>query len=122
MREAKRQLSGDPVLFRIMSTLKEAGKTDKELLNYLDMAHGTFDAWKYRNIKSYLSRIDDIAEFLNVSPNYLLRGIDDEVNFETLSEAEIRLIKLYRNSDAKGRTHILECAEYVSEAVKPIAG
>ncbi|MBQ3320624.1 hypothetical protein IJG71_00605 [Candidatus Saccharibacteria bacterium] len=117
MREAKRRLSDDPVLARIMSSLKEAGRTDKELLNHLGMVHGTFDAWKFRNIKSYLTRIDDIAEFLNVSPNYLLRGVDDEVNFETLSEAEIRLIKFYRSSNAKGRTHILECAEYVSKSV-----
>ena len=117
MREAKRRLSDDPVLVRIMSALKEAGRTDKELLNHLGMVHGTFDAWKFRNIKSYLTRIDDIAEFLNVSPNYLLRGVDDEVNFETLSEAEIRLIKFYRSSNAKGRTHILECAEYVSKSV-----
>ena len=122
MREAKRRLSDDPVLLRIMSALKEAGKTDKELLTHLGMVHGTVDAWKYRNIKSYLTRIDDIAEFLNVSPNYLLRGIDDEVNLETLSESEIRLIKLYRSSNAKGRTHILECAEYVNEAVKSVAG
>ena len=117
LREAKRKLSNDPILLRIIASLKEAGKTDKELLEHLNMVHGTFDAWKYRGIKSYMSRINDIAEFLDVSPNYLLRGIDDEVNLETLSEAEIQLVKKYRKADDAGKRHILEMVEYVSRDV-----
>ena len=116
MREAKRRLSSDPVLHRIIDSLKAAGKKDKDLIEYLGMVRGTATAWKYRNIKSYLTHINDIAEFLNVSPNYLLRGIDDDVNLETLSEAEIRLINLYRSADNRGRHYILESAGYARNA------
>ena len=59
------------------------------------MVRGTFSSWRYKNVKSYMPRLDDIANFFNVSQNYLLRCIDDEVNLETLSEAEIQLVKKY---------------------------
>ena len=58
MREAKRRLSNDPVLHRIIDSSKAAGKKDKDLIEYLGMVRGTATAWKYRNIKSYLTRIN----------------------------------------------------------------
>ena len=112
MREAKRCLSTDSVLLRIMNLLKEAEKSDTALLRHLNMPVGTFDSWKFRNNKSYLTRINDIAEFLNVSPDYLLRGTTEE-NLDTLSKSKIELIKLYRNTDEKGRCHIMNSAERV---------
>ena len=117
MREAKRCLSTDPVLLRIMNLLKEAEKSDTALLRHLNMPAGTFDSWKFRNNKSYLTRINDIAEFLNVSPDYLLRGTTEE-NLDTLSKSEIELIKLYRNTDEKGRCHIMISAEYASKSAE----
>ena len=114
MRISKRKLTDDPIVHRIMASLKDVGKTEKELIEYLGMVRGTFTSWKFQNIKSYMSRINDIAEYLNVSPNYLLRGVDDEVNFETLSEAEIQLIKRYRIADDAGKDFILTSAKYVT--------
>ena len=114
MRVPKHQLSNDPILRRIIDAIKNSGKTEKSLIDHLQMVRGTFSSWRYKNVKSYMARIDDIANFLNVSPNYLLRGIDDEVNLETLSEAEIQLVKKYRKADDKGKQHILEMVEYVS--------
>ncbi len=113
MRVSKRKLTNDPVLLRIISALKDIGKTEKQLIEYLGMVRGTFTSWRYQNVKSYMSHIDEISEYLSVSPNYLLRGIDDEVNFETLSEAEIQLLKKYRSADENGKSFILAAAGYV---------
>lgn len=37
-----------------------------------------------------------MAEYLDVTANYLLYGRDEEVNGYTLSAGEIRLVRLYR--------------------------
>ena len=114
MRVSRRKLTSDPVLLRIIAALKDIGKTEKELIEYLGMVRGTFTSWRYQNVKSYMAHIDEISEYLSVSPNYLLRGIDDEVNFETLSEAEIQLIKKYRSADESGKNFILTAAGYTA--------
>ena len=118
MRVPTHQLSDDPILRRIIDAIRDSGKTEKSLIDHLQMVRGTFSSWRYKNVKSYMSRIDDIANFLNVSPNYLLRGIDDEVNLETLSEAEIQLVKKYRQADDAGKSYILMSADYVSRGME----
>ena len=115
MRVSKHELTSDLVVHRIIAALKDIGKTEKQLIDHLGMVRGSFTSWKYKGVKSYMSRIDDIAEYLHVSPNYLLRGVDDEVNFETLSEAEIQLIKSYRSANDEGKNFILTSAKYVTK-------
>ena len=122
MRVPTHQLSDDPILRRIIDAIRDSGKTEKSLIDHLQMVRGTFSSWRYKNVKSYMSRIDDIANFLNVSPNYLLRGIDDEVNIETLSEAEIQRVKKYRQADDAGKSYILMSADYVSRDAVRDAG
>ena len=113
---SKRELTDDPVVHRMIEALSESGMPEKSLIEKLGMAHGTFTSWKYGRVKSYQVHINEMAEILNVSPNFLLRGTDDEVGVETLSEAEIRLIKGYRNADREGQRHILEMVGYVEMA------
>lgn len=116
MIEPKRKMTDDPIIARIVELLGRRGITEKELIQKLGMSRGTFTAWKYGKIRSYLSRINEIADILEVSPNLLLRGVDEEVNVETLSEAEIQLIKAYRSMDNKGQRLISEMAGYILKA------
>ena len=116
MVEPKRELTDDPVLHRIIGALDDSGLTEKKLIEELGMSHGTFTSWKYGRVKSYQAHINEIAEILNVSPNYLLRGVDEEIEVETLSESEVRLIKGYRAADRDGQRHILEMVGYVETA------
>ena len=113
MRESKRTLTDDPIVLRIINLLKSKNKTDKELSDHLKLTHGITTAWKYGGSKSYRPHINEIAEFLEVSPNYLLRGIDEDVNLATLSEAEITLIKGFRSVDSDGKRHIMEMVQYI---------
>ena len=57
----------------------EQGKTEKDLVMYLGLGNGAFTHWKYENQKSFMIHINQIADFLGVSPNYLLRGIDEPI-------------------------------------------
>ena len=64
------------------------------------------------------SDIDKIANYLNVSPNYLLIGIDDEVNMNDMNENEISLIKMYRELDPKRRKCLMEIIRNFMNSVK----
>ena len=116
MVEAKNKVTDDKVVVRIMDLLAKRNLTEKELIDRLGMARGTFTAWKYGRVKSYQAHITEIAEILDVSPNYLLRGADDEIDVETLSESEKQLIKSYRSVGNDGRRHIDEMVEYIVKA------
>ena len=61
---------------RLEKALKDIGKTQKDLAEYLEVPAGTISTWKKRNSigKKYLN---EVAKFLNVSTDYLL-GFEDE--------------------------------------------
>ena len=56
----------------ILSLLKEKQKTQKELTDYLGITQNAFTDWKSGRIKSYRKHLSKIAEFFNVSVDYLL--------------------------------------------------
>ena len=47
--------------------------------------------------------MEKIAEYLEVTPEYLTEGVDDFINVSTMTSSELRLIQLYRkmSKDAK---------------------
>ena len=80
MRESVNKLTDDPVVLRIMDQLQLQNLTEKSLLEFLGTSNSLFNAWKYRNVKSYVKYIDRIAEYLGVEKDYLLEGTDSYVN------------------------------------------
>ena len=116
MVEPKNPLTDDPVMIRIMELLDNQSLNEKDLIEKLGMARGTFTAWKYGRTRSYQGHITEIAEILDVSPNYLLRGSDDEIDVETMSDSEKQLIKAYRKIGSDGRRHIDEMVAFIVEA------
>ena len=61
------------IIDKIIMLLEQKEKTQKELTDYLGLEKSTFSAWKSGKSKSYSKHISKIAEFLSVSPDYLLR-------------------------------------------------
>lgn len=59
-------------LSKILNLLKEQKKTQKQLTDYLGVGKTVFTGWKSGVNNSYLKHIGKIAEFLNVSTDYLL--------------------------------------------------
>lgn len=64
------------VLDRISNLLKEQHKKQKDLTDYLGISKNIFTNWNSGASKSYLKYIDKIAEFFNVSTDYLLEKTD----------------------------------------------
>ncbi len=102
------EVSKDPVLCRIMDVLRQRKRTNKDLEKYLHLANGTFNSWKFKGIKSYLTHIREIAEFLNVSTNYLFNGSELDVKSEEITATELEIIQMFRKVDLKGQECILE--------------
>ena len=63
----------------IKSLLEITDKTQKDLCDYLGLEKGTFSAWNGNRSQSYKKYIPQIADFFNVSTDYLL-GKTDEKN------------------------------------------
>ena len=92
----------DPVLTRIVALMEERGTTDKALSEYLGVGKGTISHWKYNRRSTYLQYINPICDFLETTPTYLFRGVQDEgVGEMTPSESE--MIRNYRKVGKEGQ-------------------
>lgn len=82
-------------LEKIVYILKQSNKTQKDLTDYLGVQKTAFTQWKLGKNTSYLKHISKIAEYLNVSADYLLGNSDIKnkpatVNGDELSEDVLR--------------------------------
>ncbi len=60
------------IINRISALLEEQNKSQKDLTDYLGVEKSVFSTWKKNKSKSYMKYINQIAEFFNVSVDYLL--------------------------------------------------
>lgn len=72
-------------LDKITNLLKEQGKKQKDLTDFLGISKNAFTDWKSGRIKSYNKHLPQIAEFLDVSVDYLV-GKTDKKNKTAPSE------------------------------------
>ncbi len=70
-------------LNKILFLLKEQEKTQKDLMDYLGLGKTAFTGWKSGANTSYLKYISKIAEFLEVSTDYLL-GVQNSYDFSPI--------------------------------------
>jgi len=83
----------DETLERIIIKMKEQHILDKDLIDFLHLPRGTFSNWKRNLGKSYYEHIVEIADKLNVSCDYLLRGWETK---HSLSQSEEMMVEKYR--------------------------
>ena len=96
MRNTTRIVVDEPVLNRILDTMKEKGVNQQEVSQYLGLGNGVFTKWKYDNGKSYMKHLNKIAEYLGVSRTYLLNGINEVEKDEELTQKEQKLVEAFR--------------------------
>ncbi|MBR0173624.1 MAG: hypothetical protein IJQ21_12640 [Lachnospiraceae bacterium] len=113
MIQATKKMIKDPVLLRILESLNEQGKTEKDFVMYLGLDNGAFTHWKYENQKSFMIHINQISDFLGVSSYYLLRGTEEEDGIETMSKAEKNTRKMYRKLNHDKQSIIKKTLSYL---------
>lgn len=102
-------MKGTGEVFRRMDTLmKQNGKMEKELIEYLGLRAGTFSEWRRGNGYSYMLYIKEICDFLHVTPNYLFLGEDVSMNIikDYYTKDERELIDDYRNVGVKEKGYV----------------
>ena len=102
--------AGNPVFERMERLLRDQGKTKQSLGKRLGLSRGTYSNWKLGKSKSYLKQIDVIAEFLDVSPNYLLRGIEDAPESGTQNLIEDELLRVFRKLGSRKQECLVQVA------------
>lgn len=70
------------IIERIILIIDKKSFTMSDLCRHLDIGTSTMTNWKKRNTDPPAKYIIPICEFLNVSANYLLTGIDECKNQE----------------------------------------
>lgn len=93
------------VFDRIDSLMKSQKKQYKELNEYLNLGKKTYDNWKTGKSSTYLKYLNEIAKFLNVTPNYLLNGVDEKA--EITNVLEIELLRLFRSIEESNQKWLL---------------
>lgn len=93
------------------------------MMSDLGLSQTSFTRWKYDGGKSYMKSMDQIANYLNVTVDYLLRG-EEKITVTDLSPQEVTLIKNFRNVTDNHRTNILEITNafaYQDESTKVLS-
>lgn len=106
------------VLENITKLLKEKNKTQKELCAYLGISGNVFTDWKSGRINSYKKYLPEIAEYLEVSVDYLLGKSDipeDDITFDDFSFALYNETKELTEGQKK---ELLNMARYMKAAIE----
>ena len=96
-------------LDRIVEELKLKNKTQTDLCNYLGINRQHFSHWKSDRSVSYFKYLPQIAEFLDVTVDYLLGRTDlkKKPKYYDLPENERTLIFKFRLLPPKERARVL---------------
>lgn len=108
MRQTKKKVVKNPIVERIIDVLNLRSISQNELIEHLGLGNGAFTRWKYDGGKSYMKYIDEIADFLNVSKDYLLYGTNDGNTELQLLPSEIDTYKKLRELTEEQRNHVYE--------------
>ena len=123
MRYAKRELKTNDVVVRMEQIMKEKSISQRKLMLDLKLSSTSFTRWKYEGSKSYLRYIEQIADYLDVSVNFLLYG-EEKLTISDLSPQEVDLIKNFRSMTKNQRCNILEISNaltYFDESKKVLS-
>ena len=115
MNSNKKGMVKDPIVRRILVLLKEEGKVDKDLTDYLGLPSGSMSKWKYYDSKLYLNYINEICEYLETTPNYLFLGEKETDEIQGLTQTENKIIRLYRSIDKRKQSCIKETLRIFAE-------
>ncbi len=104
------------ILDRISLLLKD--REQKELTSYLGLKSVAFSEWKSGKSKSYKKYLIEIAEFFDVSIDYLVYGCEKSSSATELVDDEQELISVYKNLSEKSKIRVLERATVLLELEK----
>ena len=101
------------IIARITGELEQQGKTQAELIAYLDLPKGIYSSWKAGRSRNFCEHLGEISRFLGVSAEYLVTG--KVSNQEIKDSKEQELITLYRKLSSEKQDMILQNIRWLTE-------
>jgi len=96
------------VLDRILLEMNKQNVQQKEIASFLCVKESAVAKWKMGVSKSYLKHISQIAEFLNVSTDYLLGNEQQEKSLPPLSDKDKEAIELFEKLSAHDKDFFIQ--------------
>ena len=113
MATTTRKMTENPVVQRMVGLIRERGKKEKDLTDYLGLSPGAMSKWKYDGSFVYIKHIDRICEFLDTTPNYLFFGPEDEE--DRLTPGEKEMIWMYRGLEKDRKKCIRDILKFFAK-------
>lgn len=101
------------ILDRIVKLLND--RNQKELCDYLKLDKSAVTSWKNGSSKSYRKYLIEIAEFFNVSIDYLVYGKEKNIS---LPDDELELLTYYKKIPEKEKIKLISRAETIADIYK----
>ena len=105
-----KQIMKTQVFERIEMLLEEQGKSQQNLLASLGMNRSTYSNWKLGKSRTYMKHIDEIADYFGVSPDYLIRGIENGPEDGTKAAGEDELLRIFRKLSVNRQKCVIQVA------------
>ena len=100
------------ILDRIDKERKAQNKSQAELCKYIGISKNAYTNWKSGHMKSYEKYLPVIAEFLNVSVDYLLGNSEKKEKApDTLTEREQTALNLFNSMSEEQQEHFIAIME-----------
>lgn len=103
---------------RIFDELKKQGK--KDLAQHIGLSTSAVSDWKKKGTNPAAENISAIADFLNISTDYLLMGKEKSSSKDKLSDDEQELIGYFKKFSDKSKGIVLGKAETLAELEAPV--
>lgn len=103
----------EEILSRITAELKHKGKTQAELVEFLNLPKGVYSSWKAGRSRNFCEHLGEISRYLNVSVEYLVIG-----NIETEAydkEREQELLKWYRKLSSEKQDAVMQNIKWLAK-------
>jgi len=84
-----------------------------QLCDAIHLRQNTYTTWKKRDTSPDTDTIILLADYFNVSTDYLLRGID--VGTEIFGETQATLLRIFNGLNDTGKQELMDYAEFLSQ-------
>lgn len=103
------------ILTKILELLKENNKKQKDLCDYLNISGNVFTDWKSGRVSSYKRYLPQIAEYFNVSVDYLVGNTDKKEKplQQGLSENMKTIVELYDKLSPENQALALQMLSFL---------
>ena len=99
---------------RILKLMEQNDIKDVEIVRELGLSNGVFTQWKNGKAKPGTDAVIKIAEYFNVSCDYLLTG--KTATGEEYSQDELNIIKNYRQLNDEGQEKVTEYIKLLADS------